>query len=89
MYWASGIAKALVTVPPDYSEFNSPEEISSSGQEQSRPGETIDPEDTDALHTIIRLRRNKIGNLFVTLTKNSVQLWNVRVCRVFFLKFLD
>jgi hypothetical protein len=80
MYWASGIAKALVIIPPDYSEFNPIEEFSGSGQEQSR--ETIALDNTDALQTIIRLRRNKIGNLFVTLTKNSVQLWSVRVCRL-------
>lgn len=72
MYWASGIAKALVVIPPDYNEFNPAEEPSSSG-------ETIDLKNTDALNTIIRLRRNKTGNLFVTLTKNSLQLWSVRV----------
>jgi len=71
MYWASGIAKALVIIPPDYSEFN-PAEVSS-------PSETIDPGNTDALNTILRIKRNKIGNLFVTLTKKSVQLWSVRV----------
>ncbi|PKC14198.1 RIC1-domain-containing protein [Rhizophagus irregularis] len=71
MYWASGIAKALVVIPPDYNEFNPAEEPSSSG-------ETIDLKNTDALNTIIRLRRNKTGNLFVTLTKNSLQLWSVR-----------
>ncbi|CAG8584243.1 5233_t:CDS:10 [Funneliformis caledonium] len=77
MYWASGIAKVLIAIPPDYSEFNSLQEF----EEQSRSGESIDPGNTDSLHTIIKLKRNKIGNLFVTLTKNSVQLWSVRVSR--------
>ncbi|KAF0380398.1 RIC1-domain-containing protein [Gigaspora margarita] len=67
MYWASGIAKVLEVRSPDYSKFN-----------DSKTAEQSSDTKTDHSSAILKLKRNKLGNLFVTLTKNSVQLWGFR-----------
>ncbi|CAG8600077.1 32678_t:CDS:10 [Gigaspora margarita] len=67
MYWASGIAKVLEVRSPDYSKFN-----------DSKTAEQSSVTKTDHSSAILKLKRNKLGNLFVTLTKNSVQLWGFR-----------
>ncbi|CAG8511585.1 12925_t:CDS:10 [Acaulospora morrowiae] len=44
---------------------------------ETRPVESSG-DDFHPSRVIIRLRRNKAGNLFITLTKDSVQLWSAR-----------
>ncbi|CAH1760958.1 9346_t:CDS:10 [Entrophospora sp. SA101] len=84
MYWASGIAKALEVRWPDFSYFS---ETDSSNSIDSSEYEEELVEDTahklsvsvkDPSKKIIKLKRNKSGNLFVTITKESIQLWIFR-----------
>ncbi|CAG8513882.1 710_t:CDS:10 [Ambispora leptoticha] len=67
MYWASGTAKAL-ELPPLTQKTYEQEELESS---TDQTGSSSQPK-------ILALIRNKSGNLFVTLTSTSLQLWGFR-----------
>src|SRR5438128_818206 len=93
MYWAIGIAKSLQVSWPDFPSFDeidSGETIDSLENEEYETTSITDELEEETAHKlsisskepskkIIKLKRNKNGNLFVTITKESVQLWVFRV----------
>ncbi|CAG8487730.1 7760_t:CDS:10 [Ambispora gerdemannii] len=68
MYWASGTAKVLELPPLTQKTYEQEELESSTDQTGSSPNQP----------KILALIRNKSGNLFVTLTSTSLQLWGFR-----------
>ena len=71
MYWTSGIAKVL-TVSKANLKVESVDEKRTVVNEEGEEKIGVSP-------VILHMRRNKSGNLFITLTKDSIQLWSFRV----------
>ena len=71
MYWTSGIAKVLTVSKPNSLKVGSIDEKRTVLNEEG--------EEIGVSPVILHMRRNKSGNLFITLTKDSIQLWSFRV----------
>ncbi|CAG8465384.1 5719_t:CDS:10 [Paraglomus occultum] len=71
MYWTSGIAKVLTVSKTNSLRVESVDEKGTVVNEEGEEKIGVSP-------VILHMRRNKSGNLFITLTKDSIQLWSFR-----------
>jgi hypothetical protein len=87
MYWVSGVARVLEARTPENLELETFETVVANVTDGEGLASVVLAEPASSPSAILRVARNKTGNLFVTLTKDSIELWGFRVMHVFWALF--